>query len=63
MEDASNNSKSLITQILDKTLDELKNHSEFDQDIIDKLKKLVESGDLKKNQLVKQTLAKTTEQK
>lgn len=63
MKDASKNPKSLITQILDETLDDLKIHPEFDQDIIGNLKKLSESGELKKPLLVKQTLAKTTEQK
>ncbi len=62
MKDAPKNPKSLITQILEETLDDLNNHEEFDQAIIDDLKKLAESGELKKPQSVKQSLTITTEQ-
>lgn len=63
MNDTPNNSKSLITQILEETLEDLKNHEEFDQIVIDNLKKLADSDELKKSQLVGQALKITTEQK
>lgn len=63
MNDTPNNSKSLITQILEETLEDLKNHEEFDQTVIDNLKNLADSDELKKSQLVGQALKITTEQK
>lgn len=63
MNNTPNNSKSLITQILEETLEDLKNHEEFDQTVIDNLKKLADSDELKKSQLVGQALKITTEQK
>lgn len=63
MNNTPNNSKSLITQILEETLEDLKNHEEFDQTVIDNLKKLADSDELKKSQLVSQALKITTEQK
>lgn len=62
MKDTPKNPKSLITQILEETLDDLNNHEEFNQAIIEGLKKLAESGELKKPQLVKQSLSITPEQ-
>lgn len=63
MNDTPNNSKSLITQILEETLKDLKNHEEFDQTVIDNLKNLADSDELKKSQLVGEALKITTEQK
>lgn len=63
MNDTPNNSKSLITQILEETLEDLKNHEEFDQTVIDNLKNLADSDELKKSHLVGQALKITTEQK
>ena len=63
MNDTPNNSKSLITQILEETLEDLKNHEEFDQTVIDNLKNLADSDELKKSQFVGQALKITTEQK
>lgn len=54
--------KSLVTQIIDETLDNLKTCPEFDQTIIDDLMRLAENGNLKKPQLVAQSL-KVTSQK
>lgn len=62
MKDAPKNPKSLITQILEETLDDLNNHEEFNQAVIDDLKRLAESGELKKPQLVKQSVTIATEQ-
>lgn len=63
MNDTPNNSKSLITQILEETLKDLKNHEEFNQTVINNLKKLTDSDELKKSQLVGEALKITTEQK
>ena len=54
-----NSSKSLITQIFEETLENLKKHQEFDGEIIEELARLAESGELKKHLLVSQSL-KTT---
>lgn len=55
----SDNSKSLITQIFEETLDNLKNHPEFNQEIIDELTRLAKSGELKKHQAVSNSLKLT----
>lgn len=55
--------KSLVTQIIDETLDNLKTYQEFDQSIIDDLRRLAENGNLKKPQLVAQSLKVTSQKK
>lgn len=61
MKDAHKNPKSLITQILEETLDVLSNQEEFNQIIIDDLKRLAELGELKKPESVKQSITIITE--
>ncbi len=61
MTDSLKQPKSLATQIIDETLDNLKTCQEFDQSIIDDLKRLAENGNLKKPQLVAQSLKATSQ--
>lgn len=63
MTESLENPKSLAAQIIEETLESLKNLEEFDQNIIADLKQLAESGNLKKSQLVAQTLKSHTTKK
>ncbi len=49
--------KSLVEQIMDETVSLASGHSEFDDETISKLDKLIQDGDIKKRQEVEKLLS------